>query len=125
MNALFDSLLKVALTSHISILDFWEMTYGEIVYTIRANNETEINSLKELAAMNYHLANLIGLSVARLTDKDAKYPSLYEAFPTLFEEEIEEQEEVEIVNNDWILIKDRLLSYASAHNNKRGDRNDT
>lgn len=118
MERLFNGLLPAALQCGITVSDFWEMTYGEIVITIKAKNEVEKNRIREAATLNHHLANLIGLSVARLMDKNAKYPSLQEAFPGMFDDIVQEQQAPK--QQDWRVAKERLMQYAEAHNRKRG-----
>lgn len=51
--------------------------------------------MKQKAQFNYSLADLIGASVGRLLDSNITYPTIYEAFPHLFKEEVEEQEELQ------------------------------
>lgn len=114
---MFDSLLPTALQCGVKIFEFWDLTYGEIILIINAHNANLKAKMQQEAALNHQHANLIGLSVARLMDKNAEYPSLYEAYPNLFEE-LKPQPVVE----DWQIIKDRLMRYADAHNQKKGGR---
>jgi len=62
--------------------------------------------------MDHRLADLIGLSVNRLINKNATFPSLSEAYPHLLEEGRSEKK-------DWRVVKQRLLQYAEANNSKR------
>lgn len=96
------------------------MTYGEISDTIASKNRVRVLEMKERASFDHIMADLIGTSVGRLLDKNAKYPSLYDAYPTLFKEEIE-KEVVEEPLPDWMKIKAQLTIYATAHNKKRGE----
>jgi len=112
-------MLPTSLESGISIMDYWNMTYGEIVLTIENYRAKELERKREVAGFNYNLANLIGLSVARIMDNKAEYPPLCNAFPGLFDEVVEE---VKPVQQDWKLSKARFLQYAEANNKKkRGD----
>lgn len=112
-------MLPAALQSGIRILEYWELTFGEIVSTISAYREGENMRIRETATFNYSLANLIGLSVARLMDEKAEYPSLKKAYPTLFDDIIEDDRPVQ---QDWEIAKARLMQYAEANNKKeRGD----
>ena len=43
--------------------------------------------MKQKAQFDYSLADLIGASIGRLFDNNVKYPTIYEVYPTLFEEE--------------------------------------
>lgn len=74
----------------------------------------ELMKMKENALNTYVLADLIGASVARLMDKNAKYPTIDKVFPSLFEPQEPKQQ-------DWRNAKDWLMKYADAHNKKRGE----
>ena len=64
------------------------------------------------AQFDYQLADLIGVSVARLLSSNAKLPTLEEVYPTLFE-----KEEKPIVKEDTTTIsQNRFLAFAQAHN---------
>jgi hypothetical protein len=108
-------MLPTALQIGISVYGYWSMTYGEIIMSIEAFNENERLRIREVASSNHQLANLIGLSVARIMNKDAEYPSLKEAFPNIFDDLIEK---IEPVQQDWQVAKARLLQYAEANNKK-------
>jgi len=111
-------MLPIALQVGISAYGFWEMTYGEIVMTIEAFKENERLRIREIAGFNYQLANLIGLSVARIMDKDAEYPTIQKAFPNIFNELADREEPQE---EDWQVTKAKMLQYAEAVNRERGD----
>ena len=91
---------------------FWEMTVAEIErymegYTWR---------LKAEAQLNYSLANLIGMSVGRLMSQDVEFPTLAQAYPTLFEKEIEEERLAEEATNRSV---NNFLARAMAINKAR------
>lgn len=75
--------------------------------------------LKQQAQFDYSLANLIGVSVGRLLDGNIEYPTVYEVYPNLFEEEQqvapEEEQETEIATTNSI---NNFLAFAMAHNAK-------
>ena len=120
MEGMFKQLLPIAIECGISHWEFWDLTFGEISLLIKVRNKREKQRLQEAAAFNYSLAHLIGLSVARLMDKNAKYPPIHEAFPNLFDD-------VDLTpkKQDWRIAKERLMRYAEAHNKKRGAANDS
>ena len=66
---------------------FWEMTVAEV----QRYMEGYVWRLKSEAQLYYSLADLIGISVGRLLSKDVEYPTVAEAYPTLFEKELEQQ----------------------------------
>lgn len=113
-------MLPLAIECGISHWDFWELSFGEISLLISVHNKKEKQRIQEQATFNYSLANLIYISVARLMDKNAKYPPIEEAYPNLFD-----SVEVQPKQQDWRIAKERLMKYAEAHNKKRGAINDS
>lgn len=103
-------ILPDALDCNISEFDFWDMTIAEVQRAVDSYNRRMSYRRKEKAEYDYILANLIGLSVARLFDENAKYPSLHEAYPALYEKELEQDK----VNASVA----RFLAFAQAHNKK-------
>ena len=71
--------------------------------------------LKSQAQFDYMLADLIGVSVARILDKDVKLPTVEEAYPALFAEVIKEkkqtEEEIRMINS-----ANNFLAFANRHN---------
>lgn len=96
---------------------FWSSTYGEINRKIKSIQAMELNRSRERAAFDHKLADLIGISVARLLSKEAEYPSVEEVYPSLFEMDEEEKAQRE-ADRQAAIIKARLMEYASWHNNK-------
>lgn len=98
---------------------FWEMTVAEIKRYIDGG----LWRLKTKASLDYALANLIGISAARMISKEVEYPSLENAYPELFVNELEtakkeaEAEEIAIKKST-----NRFLEFAMKHNAmKRGE----
>jgi len=108
-------MLPIALQVGISAYGYWEMTYGEIVDTIDAYKENDRLRIREIASFNYQQANLIGMSVARIMSDKAKFPSLKEAFPNIFNDLEDKVEPVQ----DWQIAKARLMEYAESNNKKK------
>ena len=75
--------------------------------------------MKQQAQFDYSLADLIGLSVARLFDSNSQFPTVYQAYPHLFEEEVKkEQDEAaqeEIVTTNSM---NNFLAFAMKYNAK-------
>ena len=86
------------------------------VAEIQRYMEGGIYQMKYRAQMDYMLANLIGISVARVVSKDATYPPIEKVYPTLFEapsqEEVQQKEEEKLVTNST----NRFLEFAMKHN---------
>ena len=108
-------MLPIALQCGINTFQFWEMTYGEISVTVDAHRETSRLRVREVAGFNHSLANLIGLSVARLMDKKSKYPTLKEAFPGMFDD----LESNNPITESEDITKAKLLQYAEFNNRKK------
>lgn len=75
--------------------------------------------LKTQAQFDYMLADLIGVSSARMMSNEVKFPTLEEAYPGLFEKKPEEvkaleEEELRIQNST-----NRFMEFALKHNAKR------
>ena len=69
--------------------------------------------LKTKAQFHYILADLIGISAARMMSEDVTYPAIEDVYPNLFEKEKEEQDnEAEIATNNI----NRFMEFALKHN---------
>lgn len=99
----------------IGIFDFWDYTLDELYLLLDAYNQRELRRMKEEAINTYMLADLIGASVSRLMNEKAKYPQIYEVYPNLFEAPKEPQQQ------DWRVMKERMMKFANTHNTKRGE----
>lgn len=72
------------------------MTLAEVDRHITSYNRRQKAEMKERAALDWLLADLIGKSVARIQSSTVRYPSLTEAYPEIFKDDIEAiQEEKE------------------------------
>ncbi len=75
--------------------------------------------MKSQAQFDYSLANLIGISVARIMSNDVKYPQIEDVYPDLFEDIIKEkrrQKEEEIKINQSV---NNFMAFAMKHNSRR------
>lgn len=78
--------------------DFYHSTLAQINRYVESYNKQQENQLQEKAYFDYQLANLIGLSVSRLLNKNAKYPEFRKAYPFIkrgTEKEVDEEWEME------------------------------
>ena len=64
------------------------MTLAEIEREIDSIKRVEKRKEKEKASYDYILADLIGRSISRLYSASAKLPTLEEAYPTIFDQNI-------------------------------------
>lgn len=106
--------LDTALDCGILEKDFWEMTLNEIERAVKSKIKMERAQDKRQATFDYLLADLIGRSMARIHSASNKMPPLYEAYPTLFEdEEIEQSKEEQRMKLSEIRFKQFAQSFNS------------
>lgn len=86
------------------------MTLGELENYLDSYARRKTLEQKEKAKFDYQLANLIGISVARIYNKSVEYPEIQQIYPKLFEEEVKQ-------NNDELTIM-RFMQFAQQHNQK-------
>ena len=67
------------------------MTFAEVSRAIESHNRLFMIEAKRQASNDYILADLIGRSISRVYNSANKMPALYEAYPSLFEKDVEEE----------------------------------
>ncbi|MBQ0088121.1 MAG: hypothetical protein KBT27_02175 [Prevotellaceae bacterium] len=93
--------------------DFWDMTIAELIRAIEAAKERIARERKDKAFFDYRLANLIGVSVSRIYNKQNQMPSIEEAYSELFDvQEVEEREQERKTQRSIINFK----KFAQSHN---------
>jgi hypothetical protein len=90
---IIENWLQKALDWSISEDDFWEMTISELIRAVKAKQNILDRDRRDKAFFDYRLANLIGLSVARIYNKSNHLPSLEEAYPELYDEQERQEKE--------------------------------
>lgn len=105
--------LENALSYGLTEVDFWSMTLAEIDRAIKAKQQQE----RRKAEFDYILADLIGASVARIFNKSNSYPTIAQAYPSLFDRVAEEEE---IQKKKDMLSAIRFKQFALSHNKKFG-----
>lgn len=91
------------------------MTPGEV----QRYTEGAVWRLRSKAQFDYMLADLIGVSSARMMSSEVKFPTLEEAYPGLFEKKPEEIKELEEEQLRIQNSTNRFLEFAMKHNAKR------
>ena len=88
------------------------MTFAELDRAITAKKKQE----KRKAAFDYILADLVGRSIARVYNSQNTYPSLAEAYPSLFDK-AEEEEELQRKKDELsaLRFKQFALTYNKNH----------
>lgn len=93
---------------------FWDSSLAEILEIVQARQQYEKEQLIVQASLTHKLADLIGISVGRLMDKNATYPTFEQVFPNFSETEQKTEDE------SWKLYKQRMMVYTANHNAKGG-----
>lgn len=114
----------------LSEFDFWEMTPGEVVRYAESRTRVRRLEAQEKATYDYILANLIVKGVGLTLGSKGSFPSIKEAYPTLFQEEVyptlsqEEVKEVEEHNKEqrMSLSALRFKQFAQSYNKKFKDK---
>lgn len=110
MNNLLEQCMSIGMTEQ----EFYNSTLSEVTRYVNAHRKQQEYQMQEKAYFDYQLGNLIGLSVARLMSKDAKYPEFEKAYPFLSNsepKEVDEAWEMEVHHN-------KLLEWAEQLNRK-------
>lgn len=95
----------------ISEADFWSMTFAELDRSIAAKKKQE----QRKASFDYILADLVGRSIARVYNSKNTYPSLAEAYPSLFDR-VAEEEEIQRKKDELSAL--RFKQFATTYNKK-------
>lgn len=91
------------------------MTPGEV----KRYNEGAMWRMKSRAQFDYMLADLIGISSARIMSNEVKFPTLEEAYPGLFEKTPAEIKELEEEQKRITDSTNRFMEFAMKHNSKK------
>lgn len=94
--------------------EFYNSTLSQVTRYVESYNKLKENQMQEKAYFDYQLANLIGMSVARLLSKGAKYPTFEKAYPFVNKDNDNE------VDESWEMEKQhlKLLEWAEQLNKK-------
>lgn len=79
--------LENALDLGLSEHEFWNMTLAELERYIDSKKRVMKVEAQERATYDYILGDLIGRSIARVYSSSAKYPEIYDVYPTVFDKE--------------------------------------
>lgn len=87
--------LDIALDYGIPEKEYWEMTIAELIRAVESKKRVQLEQAREKARFDYVLADLVGRSVGRLYSSVNNYPSIANAYPSLFTTEEVEQEMIQ------------------------------
>ena len=107
-------ILQPAINMGLEEEKFWNMTVAEIERFM--NGATW--RMRTKAQFDYALANLIGISSARMMSNDVKFPAISEVYPDLFKMAVEEQPNSDLVvsNEETTKSVNNFLAAAMAIN---------
>ena len=111
----FKRLLVRCLEAGITEEFFWNSTYGEMLRYMKAYSNRLQRERQDRAFFDYQLSNLIGISVSRLFSSDSSLPDISDVYPGIFEPPSEE----ELMNQEVMRMKARMLEYTEQHNAKK------
>ncbi len=98
-------------------MQYWDMTYGEILTEIRGSEARRRANLQEQALIAYRQSELTSTLVSIILGGRQKVPSITEAFPGIFPEQEQTRQQ------NWQLMKARIEQFAAARR-KRGEKAD-
>ena len=108
-------MLNNALDYGISEAEFWEMTFGELDRLVASKQRMEKHRAQERATYDYIHAALVGRAFAAGMDSKAKFPEIYEVYPSLFDREERENQKKEQSNQLSAL---RFKQFAQSYNKR-------
>lgn len=109
-------MMPIALRNGITIDEFERRTFKEVTMIIEANFENEERKLKSETMLSYQMVDLIAASVARLMDKDAKFPNIYDIYPTMFGEELRIEQEEARAKAEAAQLTAQWAQFVNIHN---------
>lgn len=108
-------LLQPAINLGLSEFNFWDMTISEVERFM----EGAVWQMKLKAQFDYSLANLIGTGVCIAMGGNTTFPTLEEAYPSMFEDELKQQQEQQQLEEIRIRnSQNRFMEFALKHNSR-------
>lgn len=97
------------------------MTPAEIVRAIESKNRVKRVEAQEKASYDYVLANLIAKGVSIVLGDKTPFPTIQEAYPTLFDDVFKKQEE-KVQEQKMNLSALRFRQFAQSYNDRFKDK---
>ena len=108
-------MLDSALDIGINELTFWDMTPAEVSRAIESFNRVTKIKAQEKASYDYIQAQLIVKGVSICLGDKSSFPTIQEAYPTLFDDVVQAQEE-EVQRKKDELSALRFKQFAQSYN---------
>lgn len=108
-------MLDNALDIGINELTFWDMTPAEVIRAIESFNRVTKIKAQEKASYDYIQAQLIVKGVSICLGDKSTFPTIQEAYPTLFDDVIQAQEEAVQRRKDELSAL-RFKQFAQSYN---------
>lgn len=115
---MIEGLYDVAISCDISPSLFWDYTLGEIRLLIRKHNEKSLINRKADILNSDFLASRIAEYVSSMMSKDISVSTIYERFPELFKDEMQQSKEQQQINN-LELQKATMYEFVARNNSRR------
>lgn len=96
------------------------MTLAEVIREIESRDRVRKVNQQERAVFDYTLANLIGRSIARTRSSSITMPTLQEAYPMVFEAEVE-TEHIQERRDELSALRFRLFTQSYNRKYKEGE----
>jgi len=110
-------LLDIILEIGISEFEFWDMTIAEAERAIKAYNKRQRKAEQRQASYDYILVNTLSKNISVILSGKGQAPTLQEAYPNLFTELLEDQEQ-KIADKKAELSALRFKQFAQSYNKK-------
>jgi hypothetical protein len=101
----------------VSELEFWDMTIAECNRLIIAYNKRQKKASQERACADYMLATVLTKNISVVLSGKGQMPTLREAYPELFDELIQEEEE-KMAEKKATLSALRFKQFAQSYNER-------
>lgn len=131
LTEMTEQAFAVLIAEGISAADFWDMSWHEIMLVTNALKEKrekeQVNDIKTRAQLAWKTSELItcGVNIAfRGTKSAGEFPSLFKAFPKLFEDERAAQSLPAPADDrpEWMRLREQMSHVAIMHNKARRGR---
>ena len=110
-------MLDVALDCGVKELEFWDMTIGEVDRAIESRNRLIERESQERASFDYMLAQVLSKNISVILTGKGEAPTLQQAYPNLFDDLLEEQEQ-KIQQRKDDLSALRFKQFAQSYNSR-------